>query len=83
MGELKHQLTELCNEFSDIFSTELKPEPANIPPMEIKIIPEKWEKQNGTRLPARPQTPAKQEESEQQIRMMRELNVLQPAARRK
>ena len=77
--ELKQQLTELCNEFSDIFSTELKPEPADIPPMEIKIIPEKWEKQKGTRLPARPQTPAKQEESERQIHMMREFNVLQPS----
>ena len=32
--ELEQQLTELCNEFSDIFSTEFKTEPADIPPME-------------------------------------------------
>jgi hypothetical protein len=38
----KKQLTELCEEHKDIFSTKLRPEPANIPAYEIKCDIEKW-----------------------------------------
>ena len=74
--ELKAKLTELCTEFTDIFSTELRPEPADIPAMKIKIDHEKWNQQKGTRLAARPQTTMKQEETARQIDTMKKFNVI-------
>jgi len=79
--ELKSKLTELCTEFSDIFSTELRPEPADIPAMEIKIDHDKWNQQKGTRLAARPQTTMKQEETARQIDTMKKFNVIQESDR--
>jgi len=41
--ELQSDLRTLCEEYKDIFSTELRPEPALIPPMELNVDIKKWE----------------------------------------
>jgi hypothetical protein len=40
--EFKARLDALCTEYSDIFSTKLSPQPADIPPMEIEVDESKW-----------------------------------------
>ena len=67
---------KLMQEFHDIFSTELRPEPANVPPMEIPVDVEKWEAARANRLPARPQSILKQKETVRQIDIMKRNRVI-------
>ena len=41
-ASLQEHIYELCEEFIDIFSETVRPNPADIPPMEIKVNLEKW-----------------------------------------
>jgi hypothetical protein len=50
----RHEQVALCAEFSSLFKTELKREPADIPPLEIKFDRTSWEGARGNRLPLRP-----------------------------
>ena len=72
---LQAQLKALCVEFKDIFSTEVRAEPADIPPFAIKVDVEKW-KVPANRTPPRPQTMAKQYGTAIQIEKMLKLNVI-------
>lgn len=73
--KLQKDITELCNQYVDIFSTKLRPQPADIPAYEIKCDTEKWHV-NKNRQPARVQTHAKQEETIRQINDMLKNNVI-------
>jgi hypothetical protein len=74
--QLQQQLRELCAEFKDIFSTEVKTEPADIPPFEIKQVDVvKW-KVSANRTPSRPQTMAKKYETATQIEHMLKHNIM-------
>lgn len=72
---LKQQLTQLCAEYKDIFSTQLRPTPAKIPAYEIQCDIEKWHV-NKNRVPARVQSHAKQAETIRQVTEMLKNNVI-------
>ncbi len=77
------QIEDLCLEFKDIFSTELRREPADITPM--KIVLQKFDdgedhwKHARNRLPCRLQSPKKQEAILQQVRVMEANNIIRPS----
>ena len=77
--EFKERQRMLCEKYLEIFSTELRDEPADIPPMEIKFDPEKWQSMKANRLPPRIQSPLKQEETRRQMDVMTTNNVIKPA----
>jgi hypothetical protein len=62
---------KLLTKYKHIFSTELKAEPANIPPMEIPVDVEMWEAARANKLPPRPQSILKQKETVRQIEIMK------------
>ena len=79
-AELDRKLEEACREFSDIFSTELRKEPADIPPMKIELKEfddqvERWDIPRN-RAPARMQSTAKQNDLRKQIDAMLDRNVI-------
>ena len=73
--ELKLSLNQLCTEFKEIFSLEVQPEPADVPPFHIRVDETKW-KVSANRTPHRPQTMAKQYETAAQIEKMLKLNII-------
>ena len=73
--ELKHSITQLCTEFKEIFSLEVQPEPADVPPFHIRVDETKW-KVSANRTPPRPQTMQKQYETAAQIEKMLKLNII-------
>jgi len=72
---LQRKLRALCEEFSDIFDTAVRAEPADIPPMSIKIDETKW-KSNKHRLPPRTHSVEKQSQIRQQCDQLLELGVI-------
>ena len=51
---LQRRVKQLCREkHKQVFSTDLRSEPADLPPMEIEVDHAKWEKLKTNRLPAR------------------------------
>ena len=46
----------LCEKYIDIFSTSLRSEPADVPPMEINVDEKMWQEARGNRQPPRPQS---------------------------
>ena len=77
-NSLQTKLHKLVIEFKDIHSESVRPEPANIPPLELKVNHEKWE-QAMNRLPPRPQSQIKESELRKQVSKAIDLNVLQPS----
>ena len=75
---LQSQLRKLVTEFADIHAESVRPEPADIPPMELKINNEKWE-QASNRLPPRTQSQIKEAELREQVTKAVNLSVLQPS----
>ena len=68
---------ELCEEYVDIFSRELKDQPAKIPAMTIEVDKDKWEVRDNRR-PTRIQSLAKSEETRQQVNKMLAARIIQP-----
>lgn len=77
-AEFQASMRKLIEEYSDIFSEHLRPEPADLDPMEIKIDYTKWQT-NRNRGPPRTQTRAKEYEIERQINKMIANNVIKPS----
>lgn len=75
---LQSQIRDLVTEYSDIHAEAVRPEPANIPPMELKINMDKWNKPEN-RLPPRTQSKIKEDELGEQVKKLKELKVLQPS----
>jgi hypothetical protein len=75
---LQKQIYECCKDFIDIFSETVRSDPADIPPMELKVDLEKWHS-NKHRGPPRPQTKSKQREIEKQIAGLIKLKVVEPS----
>ena len=79
---LQRRLTELNEEFSDLFRPEVAPQPADLPPMDIVLHDEDPSNPHpsfGKRTPApRPQSHANQEEIRSQTTMMQRLRVIRP-----
>lgn len=57
---LQNSLNELMEEVSDIFSTQVRPKPARLPPMDLKVDESKWQSREN-KLPPRQQSAIKQE----------------------
>ena len=62
-----------------MFSMNLNPEPADIPPMELTVDTEQWEQPMNSR-PPRVQTVAKQNETRKQVQDMLDNNVIEPSS---
>ena len=75
---LKRGIGDLLSEFEDVFSTELKREPAKIPPMELTVNHGLWERSVNSRA-SRVVSILKQLELRKQINKMLDCNVIQPS----
>ena len=75
---LKASLTALCQEYSDIFRTKVKPEPAQVTPLNLEVDDNLWYKPCN-RNPARPVSQPKREEIKRQIESLLKLNVIRPS----
>lgn len=74
--QLQNDLRALCAEFSDIFSETVRAEPADVPPMEIRVDEEKWFT-GRNRLPPRPQSGARLRAIQTQVELYKKLNVIE------
>ena len=74
--ELKSKLKSLTSEFRDIFSETVRDKPADVPPMEIRVDPEKWHT-NKNRGPPRPQSEVRRAAIEKQIKLYKDLKVVE------
>jgi hypothetical protein len=72
----------LCLEFQDIFSTSVREEPADVPPMDIQADSARWLSSTKNIGPARMQSVAKQTETRNQIKQMLALGVIQKSKQR-
>jgi hypothetical protein len=75
---LQKSLNTLVSEFSDIFSTQVRSEPALLPPMDLEVDESKW-KSKENRLPPRQQSAIKQEAIRHQVADMLQQNVITPS----
>jgi hypothetical protein len=75
VGFAKERHHQLFTKYKHIFSRTVKSEPANIPPLKLRVDDDKW-KSRKHRLPVRPQSVAKQEEIVKQTRQLLELNCI-------
>ena len=77
-SQLKGKIRKLCLAYADIFSSELRSEPANLPPMRLEVDKEKWHTRRH-RGPARPQSVENQQETIRQVNKMVEARVIKPS----
>lgn len=76
---LRTEVRALCLEFIDIFDNEVRPIPADVPPMKVDVDIDKWEALRSNKLPARAQTATKQAEITKQIASMLGNRVIEPS----
>jgi len=82
--EFDDELTEfaiksLVQEFVEIFSETLPPEPAKLPPFNIEADLAKWQVPRNSG-PPRPQTPANQLEIKRQLDLLQAQNIVRPSS---
>ena len=75
----KFRIREFLNKFKDLFSKQLRPEPANIPPMNLNVDVESWENNPANHRPPRIQSISRQEETSRQVNDMLTHKVIRPA----
>lgn len=76
---LQTRVRYLCKQkHGSVFSTELRKEPADLPPMEIEVDRAIWESLKTNRLPPRVQTVTKQQETQRQVEVMEGKDVVKP-----
>ena len=68
----------LCEKYKDIFASELRPEPAKVPPIKLKLKPdEKWDKRHC--VGPRPQGVVKEKEIASQVNKMLNAELIEPS----
>jgi hypothetical protein len=72
------RIQTLCEEFTDIFSSSVRPQPADLKPMEVEVDESKW-KVAKHRGPPRTQTREKQHEILEQIETLGRHGIIQPS----
>ena len=72
---LRERCRQLCEKYDTIISTHLNPEPADLPPMELRVDEERW-RVSSNQGPARQQTAVKNIEVRKQIDKMLPLGVM-------
>lgn len=75
---LQNRLKSIVEEYKDCFSTQIKSEPARVPPYELNIKEDEWETPKN-RLPPRRMDRTRQSEMHRQIEVMLEAKVLAPS----
>ena len=75
----KSRIREFLTQFRDLFSKQLRPEPANIPPMQLNVDVESWENNPANHRPPRIQSTLRQEETSRQVNDMLAHKVIRPA----
>jgi hypothetical protein len=78
-SHLRKCLTTLCEEFSELFATEVSSQPAKVPPMELHVDESLWYGDPVNRIPPRPQNSRKQEVVREQVELLLKLGVIQPS----
>ena len=76
--EFKAKLRQLCLEYIDVLSTEVRSEPAAVTPMLLRVDTDMWRSRRN-RQQVRVQTEAKNEEINKQIDAMLRLGVIEPS----
>ncbi len=76
--EFKDQIRKLCLKYIKVFRKELSKEPALIPPFDIQVDRDKWER-NENRQPPRKQGPLKEKEIFKQVSEMLKHGVIRPS----
>jgi len=74
--EVKIRLRDFLTQFTDIFSTKLRPEPALVPPMELQVDESSWEQNPANHRQCRVQSVLRQEETNRQVNDMLKNNVI-------
>ena len=72
------RIREFLSQFRDLFSKQLRPEPANVPPMQLTVDVERWENDPANHRPPRIQSALRQEETRRQVNDMLAHNVIRP-----
>ena len=75
---LLNRIRDFLSKFRYIFSKQLRPEPANIPPMHLNADLECWENNPANHRPPGMQLALKQEETRKQVNDMLAHNVIRP-----
>ena len=75
---LQQSIRQLCSEFKDIFSVTVKSESAKVPPMDLKVNPDKWHT-NKNRGPPRPQSEVRRMAIKKTFKKYLELEVIEPS----
>ena len=73
----QNKIRKLCCKYVDIFSESVRSNPAEVPPMELKVNSSKWQS-NKNRGPPRPQSREKQKEISKQVNNYLKLGVIKP-----
>ena len=76
--QYKEEHTALFTEFKDVFARELSPEPALVPPMEIKHDPSKWQLPKN-RQPPRLQSTEKNEVVREKVEYLLKNKMIEPS----
>ena len=74
--DLHSRLRLLCEEFRDLFTTELPTTPASIPPFHLVVDDSQWE-HNRNRGPPRPQTTANNADIVRQIAILEKQGIIE------
>jgi len=75
---LQQNLRKLCHEYSDIFSSKLHVETADLPPFKLSCDVPKWESLTSNKLAPRVQSAKKQAETVRQIQELLSKKVISP-----
>ena len=73
---MRARLREVCRRYIAIFRREVRPEPANLPPMELEIDADKLRQTRSSRNTPRSQSPMKLMELKKMIEDLLRLGVL-------
>ena len=76
----KTRIREFLELFRDRFSRQLRPEPAKIPPMELSVDVETWDRNPANHRPPRRQSDVKQAETLRQVEDMIKHKVIRPCS---
>jgi hypothetical protein len=72
---LKERITSLCYQYEEIFSRDVRPTPADVPPMTLDVNLTMWHR-NSNRAPPRPLSVEKQLELRKQIEKLIKLKII-------
>lgn len=73
---MKQSITRLCDEYKELFTMEVRKEPAKVAPFKLTVNDSEWEGRRNMSAP-RPQSIANQQEIDRQTKKLLELGVIE------